>query len=147
MVRFPGPVAQPFRAALQHSLQGFSVRLNELRLLSFGRLRHAIRSIDKEYCDLLVDLPPDIDGAVDAVAWFFPLDLPRDNVNALRVAPITKFDREFVTRNDDRHSVERVAMPRHRFAGGEPQPAHLRCIPLEEHLVGHKNKYDVRRAP
>ena len=82
----------------------------------------------------------DVDTAMDAVARLVPVDLPRRHREAGELGPVAGFDREDVAGEHDRDTVERVAMPVHRLARPEPQPADEHRSTPEELLLGHRTE-------
>lgn len=56
------------------------------------RLRHCVRTVEKEDGNLLVGLLTDIDTAVDALGRLIPINLPRRDRDVLALTPIAVFE-------------------------------------------------------
>ena len=114
-----------------------SARIVQSRNLFLSRLRLGIWTVEKENRNLLIRTLSDIHRSMNAGARLLPLDLSRSDLNALAVASITVLNREGIASQDHRHSLKRIAMPRHSLAGSKAQTPHHRGSVVEEDFVNH----------
>src|SRR5262249_19548636 len=82
-----------------------------------ARLWNSIRMVEKEDGDFLVWTLSDIDSAGNAVRLLIPPHLYRLDRETLIISAVLVFDGENIPAQDNRHAVERVAVPMHRLAG------------------------------
>jgi hypothetical protein len=101
------------------------------------RLRHRIWAVKQEHSDLLIALLADIHCPVNTGARFFPIDLSGRDLNPQALASVTVFNREEIASQDYSDSMERIAMPRHSFAGSKTQSANHRGSVMKEDFVSH----------
>ena len=93
--------------------------------------------VKKEDGDLLVDLPANVDGTMDAIGRLLPMCLAWGDCNVLGLVPILVFDMQRVATQDHGDPVEGVAMPRCSLAGREAQPSNQVVSAMVKHLLGH----------
>jgi len=96
-----------------------TARIVKTRNLFLGRLRHCVRAVEQEDCNLLVGLLTDIHRPMNTGARLFPLDLSRRDLNALALAAVTVLNGEEIASQDHCHSMKWIAMPRHSLAGSK----------------------------
>jgi hypothetical protein len=101
-------------------------------------LRHRIWPAEQEDGDLLVRLLPHVYGAVNALGGLLPFHLSRRDLDAMALAAIAILDQENIPTEDNGDALKRVAMPRHRLARSQAQPAHQGGSVLEKDFVGHR---------
>jgi hypothetical protein len=101
-------------------------------------LRHGVWPVEQEDGDLLVRLLAHVHGAVKALRRLLPSHLSRRDLDAMALAAIAILDQEDVATQDNGDALKRVAMPRHRLARSQAQPAHQGGFVLEKDFVGHR---------
>jgi hypothetical protein len=79
--------------------------------------------IDRNFLEYLLT---GIDGAVDAIRRFDPIDLSRAQLGVNGRASIAKFDRQGVPAEHNRNPVPWVAVPRRSLAGRKAHPSNQR---------------------
>jgi hypothetical protein len=88
--------------------------------------------VEEEDRDFFIGLGSDVHATMHAVRRLVPIGLSRSDVNRVGVAPVAILDSECTPVQNDGHSMVRVAMPGHRLAGFEAQPAHERRSASDE---------------
>jgi hypothetical protein len=86
---------------------------------------------------LFVNLASDVDTTVEMFVRLVPVHLSRSQLDAFTRAPIAELDFKYITTQDNRDTMVRVAMPGHRFARREHEPANQGCASLKNYIVGH----------
>src|SRR5580704_8276167 len=112
----------------------------ELLWMDYLRRRTAMpENVDRNFLECL---RPSIDGAVDTIGRFDPIDLAGAQLGVNGRASVTKFHRQGVAAEDNRYAMPGVAVPRASLAGREAHASNQRrSASVQDFLVNDANPY------
>ena len=102
-----------------------------------SRLSDRLGMVEEEDRDLLVENLTDVHAAMNPVGRLIPIRLSWPDRESIAFSGVAILDLEGISRQHNRHPMERIGMPGHRLARCEAHSTDQRRLALEESLLAH----------